>query len=572
MILRRILALLIFAGLSVLFLADQQDAWGAQQDKNEKKEKKKGLKKKFLESKKVEETKTPEPVKPTEVKVPPRTVEAKKMDIPSFAKLIDREIDQAISKAKLPLSPSTSDAEFLRRVYLDITGVIPTPDKTQAFLESKEPNKRSKLIEELLESSNYGQRLSDTWIGLMYPVDSDNRFVNKEPLTKWLKESFNANKPWDQMVSQLLTASGEQETNPEVTYFMSNRGVDKMTDSVTKLFLGVQLQCAQCHNHPFTSWKQNEYWGMAQFFYKVNARVVRPNAKEGQNQTNAVTETGTPNRRMNPLPESAKSVPPKLLGGKEVKLDRSQPYRPVLANWLTSRDNAFFAKAMVNRMWSQFFGRGIVNPVDDMLDENAPSHPELLQALTKEFIDSGYDLKHLVRGICNTQAYQRSSKPLSENKDDKVLYTHQSMKALTPEQMFDSLTTVLGSPTNEARGPRGNFVPKGGLVSQRDRFVSFFQPGESAKLTDYDNGIPQVLRLMNSRNWNPSPAVIRELSKESKPEQAIEKIYLRTLSRLPTSDEMAKMKAYASKQGSYASAYSDILWVLLNGSEFALNR
>ncbi len=217
---------------------------------------------------------------------------------------------------------------------------------------------------------------------------------------------------------------------------MSNRGVDKMTDSVGKLFLGVQIQCAQCHNHPFTHWKQTEYWGLAQFFYKVN--VSNPRAAKGGG-TVTISEQRRVQRRINPLPESAKSVPAKLLGSDSLILDPSEPYRPVLANWICSPSNPFFAKAFVNRLWSKYFGRGFVNPVDDLSDENQPSHPELLAALANEFGKSGFDIKHMIRGICNSRAYQRTSKPMGDNRDDHTLFSHQSIKVLTGEQLFDCL-------------------------------------------------------------------------------------------------------------------------------------
>ena len=188
----------------------------------------------------------------------------------------------------------------------------------------------------------------------MFPTDSENRALSKEPLVKWLTETFNANKPWNQMAFEILTATGTQGDKGEVTYYLANRGVDKMTDSVGKLFLGVQIQCAQCHNHPFSDWKQTEYWGLAQFFYKVDAQAPR-NAKS--ETIPAVSEEGRPNRRQNPLPVSAKNVAAKFLDGDAPAIDRSKPYRPVLAHWVTSDSNPYFARAMVNRIWAQFFGR-----------------------------------------------------------------------------------------------------------------------------------------------------------------------------------------------------------------------
>jgi hypothetical protein len=346
-----------------------------------------------------------------------------------------------------------------------------------------------------------------------------------------------------------------------------------MTDSVGKLFLGVQIQCAQCHNHPFTHWKQAEYWGLAQFFYKVNVSNPRP-AKNGGTLT--VSEEGRINRKVNPVPESAKDVSPKLLGADVLKLDSAKPYRPVLASWICSPSNPFFAKAFVNRLWAQLMGRGFVNPVDDLSVENEPSHPDLLAALAKEFADSGFDVKHAIRGVTNSKTYQRTSKPFGDNRDDRTLYSHQAIKVLTGDQLFDSLTTVIGPIGGKDAGPKKN-GQKGGPQGPRDQFALFFQGGDNAPPTAYEAGIPQALRLMNS----PLMATARltdvatkaaEITRATPPEKAIEKLYLTTLARRPTADETKKMTEFVSKHQDPKAAYGDVLWVLLNSSEFALNR
>jgi hypothetical protein len=513
--------------------------------------------------------------KPAPADIKPPAAPARPMATAALAQLIDREVDRKLAAANIKPSPQASDAEFLRRVYLDITGVIPSAEKAVAFLDNRSPDKRAKLIDELLQDANYGRHMADIWTGLMYPMDSDNRFVSKAPLREWLHEKFNANMHWDAMAFELITATGDLDKNGAAGYLMSNRGVDKMTDSVGKLFLGVQIQCAQCHNHPFTHWKQTEYWGLAQFFYKTNISNPRA-AKDGGTIT--ISEEGRPARKGgNPLPESAKSVPPKLLGGDTLKLDPSKPYRPVLANWICSPSNPYFAKAFVNRLWSQLLGRGIVHPVDDLSVENEPTNPELLNALAREFANSGFDIKHMIRGICNSQTYQRTSKPVGDNRDDKTLYSHQSIKVLTGEMLFDCLTMVIG-PLGGKDGPlRKQPAPKGGPQGPRDQFAVFFLGTENAPPTAYEAGIPQALRLMNS----PLMASARltnvasragEISRGTTPEKAIEKIYLTTLSRRPTADESKKMTEFVAKHQDQRAAYGDVLWVLLNSSEFALNR
>ena len=484
------------------------------------------------------------------------------VDTVALAKLIDAAIQKRLDAAQVPASPLCSDEEFLRRVYLDITGTIPSAAKAIEFLDSKEPNKRAKLIDELLASPGYGRHMADIWAALLVQRSSENRRVNFAPLAKELEKRFNDGMPWNQMVYDILTASGESDKNGNTLFYLGNPSVDKLTDQTAKLFLGVQLQCAQCHNHPFTGWKQTEYWGMAAFFMKV--QLTNPTANPKTGKTPTVNE-GFAVRPKN-LPESAKMVPPKFLLGEQLK-PITGPARPTLAKWITQPGNPFFARAMVNRIWAQFFGRGFVNPIDDMHQENPASHPELLQALADEFTRGGFDLKGLIRGICLSQTYQRSAKTVPGNENDEELFSHMSIKALTPEQLFDSLTAVLGNLSDNSRGNRN----LNANLSPRDRFVAFFSVSDDPKPTEYEQGIPQALRLMNSK-FTSLPA-IREYTKAgSAPQQVIEKLYLTALSRRPTSEELTKLLNYTKNQSDNATAYSDILWALINSSEFSLNR
>jgi len=492
------------------------------------------------------------------------------MEALALSRLIDERIDQRLKAEKVEASPLADDAEFLRRVYLDITGHIPPADKAAAFLDSKDPEKRRKLIDELLATEDYGKHLADIWQALVLPKNSDNRRLSFQPMGAWFAERFNKNEPWNKIVHELLTSTGAQEKNGAVTFFLANNSVDKMTDEVCKVFLGVQLQCAQCHNHPFTDWKQTEYWSMAAFFMKVQSSNVNAAAKNGTSPE--VSESDKPRRGKNALPESAKLVAPKFLGAEEPKVGNG-PVRPVLADWLTTAKNPYFSKAMVNRMWGQFFGRGIVNPIDDMHEGNFPSHPELLAEMANQFGKNDFDLKYLVRAVCNSKTYQRSSKPTKNNVDVALtLYSRMPVKVMSPEQLYDSLGTVLGRPDN--RGPAGRAAAGGRLanVTPRSVFVAFFGVDENADPTEYQAGIPQALNLMNSSRINQSiqgSALVRR--GKSAPE-AIEQMYLSTLSRRPTAQELEKLSAYLKKAGDTTQGYGDVLWALLNTSEFTLNH
>ncbi len=490
------------------------------------------------------------------------------------AQLIDEHIARKLAEAKVSPGPRASDAEFLRRAYLDLTGVIPTAEKARAFLDSTDPQKREKLIDELLAGENYGKHQADLWIPKLFPRDSGNRFVLREPLVTWLADNFNKNTPWDRFVSDLVTASGSVEDNPAVTFFLANRSVDKLTDAVTQNFLGVQLQCAQCHNHPFTGWKQTEYWGMATFFSKVQPQNPKNPNRGGDNKTIGVRELPTKTRLRNFFPDSAKTVPAKFLGGPEPKMAEREPYRPVLAKWLTAPENPYFARAMVNRTWAQLFGRGFVNPVDDMHDDAIASHPELLDALTKDFVASGFDLKRLVRGICESQAYQRTSKAAG-GETDPALFARMAVKVMTPEQLFDSLALVTGLDKQMARvaAARPQAAKRRNGGGPRDQFVQFFLAGaEQPSTTEYEGGIPQALKLMNSR-LSGNPASARALAPPgTRPAEAFEAIYLAALSRRPTTAEVAQLREYMAQANTPNEAYSDILWAVLNSSEFTTVR
>jgi len=493
-------------------------------------------------------------------------------DAAALARLIDAEIARKLAEAKIPPSPRSSDDEFLRRVYLDITGVIPSADQARAFLDDRSPDKRAKLLDELLADPHYGRRMADIWTAKLFPRDSANRFVIREPLYDWFEKEFNKNEPWDKLVTNLVTATGNVEDNPAVTYFLANRTIDKLTDTVGQHFLGIQLQCAQCHNHPFTSWKQSEYWGMAAFFSKVKPDNPK-NAKKGGDNAKIGVSEGPGRRAKDFLPESAKTVPAKFLGGPEPRLDPREPYRPVLAKWLTAPENPFFARALVNRTWAHLFGRGIVHPVDDMLPENEPSHPELLDALARHIAKPGeFDVKYLIKAICLSEAYQRTSKPTPDNKSDVALFSHMAMKVMSPEQLFDSLAQVTGNIGGRG-GPKAKGAGKGGPVGARAQFVNFFLAGaDTASTVDYEAGIPQALRLMNSPIANNPGVARRVVGAGAKPDEAIESIYLAALARRPSAEERTMLLEYIAGASSPAMGYSDILWVVLNGSEFTLVR
>lgn len=524
-------------------------------------------------------------------------------DVKPVVQRIDQEIQKQLDEAKLKPSPRTDDAEFLRRVYLDVTGKIPSAEKAAAFLDSQEPAKRAQLIDELLANSDYGRNFAIAWRTMLVKRDEANRTLNPKAFQDWLTEQFNQNKGWHKIVQEILTAEGATDKNPAGFFFLANRDMTrvdpaKVTGATFNLFLGVQMQCAECHNHPFVrEWKQSDFWGMAAFFGRVRdtappAKANQPATASNISETAATGNTGKrPGGAGGARPTSPGATiaipsatdPGKTVGsakakffeGTEPKLGDRPPYRPAVAEWVTAAENKYFARAAVNRMWAHLLGRGLVNPVEDMNNDNEPSHPELLKALATEFTASGFDLKHLIRCICNSETYQRSSAPLAENKDDVELFSHQTVKVMSAEALYDALVAAMGSePSAGGGGGRPGAGGRGFGGGAREQFVRFFDTREEGDgASDSGHGIPQFLRLMNSAQLNRTTTLVNRLVKDDmNREKAIETMYLTTLSRRPTPTEVEKLSAYLAKQGDPKKGYDGVMWILLNSAEFMCIR
>jgi len=513
---------------------------------------------------------------------------------------IDRELEKRLAAEKIAISPPADDAEFLRRAYLDITGRIPTADKATAFLDSKDPDKRHKLIDDLLASPEYGRHFATVWANLITATGDPEAKPSPQPFVDWLAKELNAGRGWDKIVHEMLTASGTAAASPATFFTLANGSQPgQVGSSATQLFLGVRLQCAECHDHPFTKYHQSDYWGMAAFFGRLKGAG-------GKNKAgNEVVELTTPVKgakggKKGPAIAGAaadgaitvpaaggnkgagKVMPAKFLDGPSPKLPAEGLLRPTLAAWLTSPDNPYFAPAAANRVWGHFLGYGFVAPLDDFKEGNEPSHPELLQLLAREFTASGYDYRHLIRCICASKAYQRSSKALDGNKDDEALFSHMAVKVMTPAQMYDSLTTALGVsalPGGLGSQPRygdgKGKNAKGAATARkdgRDEFLKFFNTKEEgAGSSEFTHGIPQLLGLLNGSQFNRVTPAVDKLVDLPR-EKAVEQLFLGTLSRRPSADELKLLLKYVDKRQHLKEAYSDILWMLFNTAEFVLNH
>lgn len=509
----------------------------------------------------------------------PQATASAAMDVKATAALIDAEIDRQLTRDKIVAAPRCEDVEFLRRASLDILGVIPTAERVESFLSDTAGDKRARLIDELLADPRYGRHAADQWVSQMVPLDLISSAVMKHPLLEWMADGFNANKPWDRMAHEILRAEGEQSENGAITFFTLNKGVDKMTGSVGRVFLGLQIQCAQCHNHPFTQWKQDDYWGLARFFYQIDM-VAPANIYQMKGQVPKVFETATPVRKNNPLPEGAKELPAKFLAGPIPDLIPGEPFRPTLADWICTTENPYFSKSFVNRTWSHYFRRGLVNPIDDLREENAATHPELLDELARRFATGGFETKSLVRAICLSNTYQRTSRTegesSAENKTaDDAGYGRMPVRVLTPEELYDCLETIVGDPAKGAGPFANNTGFLRGSNPPRDRFVDFFRGSINPRPTDYETGIPQALGLINNSKLSGNDRLgkpVEVVEPGTPPADAVRTLYLKTVSRPPTETETSRLTEYVAASTDAKRAYTDILWALLNSSEFAFNH
>jgi hypothetical protein len=523
---------------------------------------------------------------------------ADKRETSKVSTQIDAIINKALEEAKVPASGISDDAEFARRLSLDLRGRIPTPDRVTRFLADKDPNKRAKLIEDFLDDPEYGEHFAIIWYHRLVKRTMDNAQIISNTFENWLATEFNKNTSWDELVKKVLMADGERDKNPATVFYLAHSEGNKQPEvqparvvaTMSQMFMGVRLECCECHNHPFDDGlKQKDFWGVAAFFNGLHAyhtgkkddatpviveRFTKGPARrrnlEGQREPAAFGEIVVPDT-------NGKTEKARFLMGESPALSQSKSPRVNFLDWLTAKENPYFARGMVNKLWANFFGKGIIEPIDDMRDLSKATHPELLELLAKEFTDSGYDIKHVIRCIVSSSAYQRTSKPLPANKSDKALYSHAPIKVMSADMLYDSLQVVLNHTPTAPADRRGKVqAQRKGRGGPREQFRNFFhaEADDDAGVTEeYSHGIPQVLRLMNDANTNNINGVIAPMMKASTtPEQMIQTLYLRILSRPATSKEVARMKKYLEGDRDQKRGYSDIFWALLNSSEFVFNH
>ena len=493
-------------------------------------------------------------------------------DYPSAPRhnFIDELVFSKLKRLNIVPSELCADEEFLRRASLDLIGVLPTVEEARKFLASRAPNKRAQLVDELLDRPEY----ADFW-GLFWSdrLSNSRQFLYEKGtffFQQWLREAMAQNLPYDQFARDLITATGGLYEVAPTSYYPLMKKAEDMATTTSQVFLGVSLECARCHDHPFEKWKQDDFLGLAAFFPQVryknrirqNERVLYLDAKRELTH-----------------PKSKKPVAPKFLGGQTVKVEPGRDRREVLADWMTSPSNPFFARAIVNRFWKHYLGRGLVEPVDDFRVSNPPTNEALLDALAEDFIRHKYDLKHLFRMIVGARVYQLSAQPNGTNKEDKQFYSRFYLKRLNAEELLDGICRVTEIPEKFPGfhlGTRATQLPDPKVPSY---FLDVFDRATRETVCERKEttSVMQIMHLVSGDTINQKiraeNSLIERLIKSGKgSREIIEELYLRTLSRFPKKEEAQLAQQGIGQAPTPREGYEDLLWALLNSKEFLFNH
>ena len=509
-------------------------------------------------------------------------------DGPPGESFIDQWVLSKLRTLELPPSELCDDATFLRRTSIDITGRLPTPGQARKFLADPDPAKRQKWVDRLLANPGYADYFANKWNAILRNKRRDQRSTRGNFLFHaWIRQNLLENKPYDQWMREVVAASGELGRNPAVTWFREVKSIEDQVQDAAQIFLGVRLQCARCHHHPYERWSQQDYYGFAAFFSRL---ARKPGTQAGEEVIFHDRGTAAAINPKTKLP-----VMPTGLGTEAFDIPPEQDPRQVLANWIADKDNPFFARMLVNRYWKHFMGHGLVEPEDDMRGTNPATNPDLLDALASHFIQSGFDLKDLIRTICHSSTYQLSSHPNGQNADDSQNFSRYYPKRLTAEVLLDAIDQVTDVQTDfpgQPGGTRALQLPDDSF-NAHSYFLALFGRPNNASASEsertHDANLAQSLHLLNSRKIhekvsNPQGRAVRLANDSSlTDEEKIRELYLWTLSRLPEGREMEMALGYirkgsqdsddtAASQIRLEEAYQDTLWALLNTKEFLFNH
>jgi hypothetical protein len=481
---------------------------------------------------------------------------------------IDRAVFQKLNKMRIQPSETCTDREFIRRAYLDVLGVLPTPEDVKSYLAGPEDKRRDFVVDRLFDRPEF----YDFWALKFADVfRSNGRLIQTKgayAFHRWIRESLERNVPMDQLVRALLTSEGSTFRNPAANYYRISRDPESAVETTAQLFLGVRIQCAKCHNHPFERWTQDDYYGFAAFFSQIGRK------KGTLPDDEVVYATGSGDVRQ---PRTGQTMKPKALGGPVFDDSPAQDRRVKLAAWLSSPSNPFFAKSLVNRIWYHLLGRGIVEPVDDFRDSNPACNDELLDGLTADFIKSGYDLKKLIRSVLHSRTYQMSATTNPLNADDGLYFSHAQTKLLPAEVLLDAISSLTGTTTpfnGLPNGARATQIPDGTI--DNPFLKTFGRPARELACEcerESESNLSQALQLIGGATVNgklrDDAGRMATLAKSGKPpEQVIRELYSVALSREPNASEEAAAAKHLSAAKDKRQAIEDLGWVLINSKEF----
>lgn len=509
--------------------------------------------------------------------------------LPPTRNFIDELVFANLRELGIPPSPVCDDATFIRRVTLDICGRLPTQQEAAAFLASAAADKRDALVDDLLRTPEYADFFANKWTALLKNRRDDaSDIVSNFAFHAWVRDSLLANKPYDQFVRELLAATGEVLGNPPVAWYKRVKEPKQQIEDVAQLFLGVRMQCAQCHHHPFERWSQDDYYSLAAFFAQVGRK---PSATRGEDMIFHKRGTATATNI-----KSGVALAPAALGDKIPAIPPDSDPRLALANWMASPTNPFFAKTLVNRYWKHFFQRGLIEPEDDIRDSNPPTNPELLAALEQRFIDSRYDLKALVRAITTSSAYQLSATPNEHNRDDRQNYSRYYPRRLQAEVLLDAIDSVAGTQTDFANLPAGTraIALPDNSYNRASAFLRVFGRPEAESVCECErvqsSSLAQSLHLLNAPDikakLSSGTGRAERLAQDAqKPvEDKVRELYLVAFAREPRSEERLAAVAYLREPRAGADGkplappqaerenLQDLVWALMNTKEFLFNH
>ncbi len=490
--------------------------------------------------------------------------------------IIDDLVWQKLKSLRITPSPPADDAKFLRRAHLDIIGRLPTPDEVRAFLADGDSHKRARIVDELLERPEYADHWAAKWADLLRP--NPYRVGIKAVLNydAWIRDSFRQNKPYDQFVRELVTAKGSTWENGAAVLFRDRREPPEMTTLVSQLFLGIRLECARCHHHPFEKWSQDDFYSFAAYFARVGFKGtgLSPPISGGEESV-LVKKTGSVEH-----PLTGKSLAPRPLFGQAPQNDASADPREALAAWMTADDNPYFALTIANRLWADLMGRGLVEPIDDLRATNPPTNDALLEALASELRRSRYDLKELVRAICTSHVYSLSSLPGDRNAGDRQNYSRHYRSRLRAEVLADAFADITGVAEQLRGTPAGSRTNEIWTTRVESVFLDTFSrpnPNQDPPCErSGDSTVTQTLHLMNapqlhSRVASDKGRAARLASSEMSPARIAEQLYLLVYSRLPDEAEREIASShFAEPEMTRRRATEDLMWALLNTPEFML--